>query len=184
MPAKQIRFINDAVSFLQGEVFSGAGRDYNRVLGLTLGTGLGSALYLDGHVEDADLWDSTFKEGIAEDYLSGRWFVQRYKELTGKEVKGVKELTELSASKELIKMMFLEFYESLSDFIVPLVQKYRIECVVIGGNITNAFTLFLPDFQRVFKVDKIQAVVKIANLKEDASLIGAASCWENAYVFK
>src|SRR5690606_22841735 len=95
LPSENIRFINDALSFLQGEVFCGAVRDQNRVLGLTLGTGLGSALYKDGSTEDADLWNSKFKDGIAEDYLSGRWFLKRYSELSGNTVQGVKELLQL-----------------------------------------------------------------------------------------
>src|SRR5690606_20272152 len=95
IPPEHIRFINDAASFLQGEVFCGAGRDYKRVLGLTLGTGLGSAICKEGVAEDADLWNSLFKDGIVEDYLSGRWFLQRYTKLSDDTVCDVKELNEL-----------------------------------------------------------------------------------------
>ena len=179
---ESIRFINDAASFLQGEVFGGAASDYNKVLGLTLGTGLGSAIFSNGIAEDADLWNSDFKKGIAEDYLSSRWFVSRYTELTGKSVNGVKELTQLTDSEIYIKQIFLDFTKNLAEFLIPLIQKYNAEAVVIGGNISNAFDSFLPGLNKVLKENQILVDIKIAHLKEDASLIGAASCWEDACI--
>ena len=182
VPRENIRFTNDAVSFLLGEVFCGSVRGYNRVLGLTLGTGLGSAIYINHNAEDADLWNSDFKEGIAEDYMSGRWFVKRYAELTGNMVKGVKELLQVSDSKHYIKQIFSEFAENLAAFISPLVKKYDMEAVVIGGNISNAFELFLPELKVFLDKNQIKAVLKIASLKEDASLVGAVSFWEDSYL--
>src|SRR5690606_33620342 len=52
-----IRFINDAAAFLQGEVFAGKHNGSHKVLGITLGTGLGSAVWERGNnAMDADLW--------------------------------------------------------------------------------------------------------------------------------
>ena len=85
-----ISILNDAACFLQGEVFGGAGQGFKRVMGLTLGTGFGSARSVDGKTDDADLWCSPYREGIAEDYLSTRWFLKQYKEISGKLVKNVK----------------------------------------------------------------------------------------------
>lgn len=181
LPSENIRFVNDALSFLQGEVFCGAVRNYNRVLGLTLGTGLGSAIYKNGITEDADLWNSKFKEGIAEDYLSGRWFLKRYAALSGNTVQGVKELLELPAAKIYVKQIFSEFAKNLSDFIIPLIQKYELEAIVIGGNISNAFELFLPLLKEILEGNRMKVATKIGYLKEDASLVGAASCWEGSF---
>lgn len=180
VPADHIRFINDAAGFLQGEVFSGAGRNYKRVLGLTLGTGLGSALHVNGLTTDAALWNEPFQDRIAEDYLSTRWFVARYKELTGDNIHGVKELIQLPEAAEYSKKIFSEFSKNLSDFITPLVQEHEIEAVVIGGNIANASALFLPEVQQRMQDNGIQPEIKITSLKEDAALIGAASCWEDS----
>jgi glucokinase len=92
LPEKNICFINDAVGFLQGEIFTGAAGVEQNVLGLTLGTGLGSALYLGEQAFDADLWHTPLFLGIAEDYLSTGWFIGRYGELTGTAVDGVREI--------------------------------------------------------------------------------------------
>lgn len=172
-----IRFMNDAACFLQGEVFCGAAKNFNHVLGVTLGTGLGSAVCEGGLAEDADLWRYTFKDGIAEDYLSTRWFVKRYQELSGKSVSGVKELIEEKSLLE-VKQVFLEFSENLGQFLIPQIKRYQSEAVVFGGNISNAFTFFQPELQQVLTAQQANVVLKKALLNEDASLIGAASCWK------
>lgn len=175
---EDIRFINDAAGFLQGEVFSGAARGGVHVIGLTLGTGLGSAFCENGIAKDAELWGSKFKEGIAEDYLSTRWFVNRYDELTGKQISGVKELM-IAKSDQTVMQIFEEFGNNLAQFLIPLVKEQDADLVVLGGNIANAYAEFLPIVLKVFKENKLLVKVKIADLKEDAALIGAASCWED-----
>ena len=176
--AVNIRFVNDAAGFLQGEVFAGAAREGKQVIGLTLGTGLGSAFCENGAAVDAALWQSKFKAGIAEDYLSTRWFVARYFELTGQEITGVRELMGLENQSAVRKLIFEEFSNNLVEFLCPLIKKRNADIVVLGGNIAQAQLAFLTDVKRKFQENKVIAQVKIAELKEDAALIGAASCWE------
>ncbi|NTS40965.1 ROK family protein [Flavisolibacter sp. BT320] len=177
IPPDSIRFMNDASCFLQGEVFGGAATDFNPVLGLTLGTGLGSAFCINGVAEDADLWKSPFKEGIAEDYLSTRWFVRRYQELTGKTISGVKELLESDAASETLQQLFTEFGENLGLFLVPLIKKTGAQAVVFGGNISKAFAFFQSALHATLVADGVNVALRTAVLNEDASLLGAASCW-------
>ena len=172
-----IRFINDAASFLQGEVFGGAARDKQKVIGLTLGTGLGASYCADGVAVDAALWDSPFKGGIAEDYLSTRWFVSRYQELTGKTISGVKDLADLRTEAMVKRQIFQEFGKHLGEFLLPFLEAQQLETVVLGGNISNAHALFMPALLEQLQGSAKPVVIKIAELKEDASLIGAASCW-------
>jgi glucokinase len=172
-----IRFINDAASFLQGEVFGGAARDQQKVIGLTLGTGLGASYCANGMAVDAALWDSPFKDGIAEDYLSTRWFVARYEALTGITVPGVKDLADLSSDEAVKRQIFQEFGKHLAEFLVPFLEQQQLETVVLGGNISNAHPLFMPALLEQLNLNSRAVVIKIAELKEDASLIGAASCW-------
>lgn len=176
--AHRIRFINDAACFLQGEVFCGAGQDEERVLGFTLGTGLGSAFCVNGVATDASLWNSPFKEGIAEDYLSTRWFVQRYHELSGLSVLGVKQLME--GDPATVKKVFFEFSENLGLFLLPLIRQYKTATVVFGGNISNAHAYFLSAVEKRLAAGGLQVDLKPAQLNEDASLLGAASSWQIA----
>lgn len=175
--AEDIRFMNDAECFLQGEVFSGIARNYKRSLGLTLGTGLGSAKFQDGTAEDADLWQSPFKEGIAEDYLSTRWFEKRYQELTGQRVKGVKQLAQMALGSATAQGIFREFGLNLALFLKGFISLEKPEIVVIGGNIAKAHKLFFPEMNKCLEKDSVLVPIKVAELGEEAALVGAASCW-------
>lgn len=173
----QIRFINDAGCFLQGEVFSGAGRNYERVIGLTLGTGLGSAVYRDGKAKDADRWCSPFKDGMAEDYLSTRWFVKRYQEVSGQDVPDVRALVARIGVDDSIQGLFNEFAVNLGTVLADFAQTEQPEVIVIGGNIANAADLFFPLLIATLQQHHIHVPVVTATLGEAAALIGAASLW-------
>lgn len=173
-----IQFMNDAACFLQGEAFGGAAKGAERAIGLTLGTGLGTAFYSDGLAEDAALWCAPFKEGIAEDYVSSRWFTKRYHTLTGKEVPNVKTLVSLLPSEPLVQTVFDEFGQNVGEFLVPYFQRERPDVVVIGGNIAQALDLFLPALQQTLASQAISVPIKKAELGEEAALIGAASLWK------
>ncbi|TCC96505.1 ROK family protein [Pedobacter hiemivivus] len=172
-----IRFINDAAGFLKGEAFGGAAQGYDKAIGLTLGTGLGSAFFEDGVTEDAALWKSTFKDGIAEDYLATGWFVKRYFELTGRTIRGVKELNRSECFEQPERQIFEEFGNNLGLFIKGLLVERPGNLLVLGGNIVNAHECFMPYLELYLKKENCCPEIKIAELKEDAALIGAGSCW-------
>lgn len=174
-----IKFINDAEAFMQGEVFGGVAKGYNRILGLTLGTGLGSAISLNGFSQDAALWDSQFKDGIAEDYLSTKWFTTKFEHLTGKKIEGVKQLALIAQKDKIASSIFAAFGENLSEFLNPLIKENHTEAVVLGGNIAQAYSLFSESLLNNLTQKASKIVVKITELKEHASLIGAASCWSS-----
>jgi glucokinase len=175
-----IKLVNDAGCFLQGEVFGGAAKDAASAIGLTLGTGLGSATLLHGVAEDADLWRAPFRDGIAEDYLSTRAFVQAYKRLSGKTVKGVKELASLYNHDADARAVFGELSENLALFLAPYLRKLEPEVVIIGGNIANSWNLFIPATVSNLAAMQLYVPIKKAALAEQAALIGAASYWHTA----
>ena len=178
IPKDSIRFLNDAESFLLGEVFSGAAKGTSRAVGLTLGTGLGSARFLNRGVEDANLWCSPFLDATAEDYLSTRWFVKRYFELSEIKVQGVKELASLTNDDNALQT-FLEFGNHLGLFLKPVILQDQPETIVLGGNISNAFPLFAASLNKALKDLPNVPAIKKSELGEDACLIGAASNWVN-----
>ncbi|MBT0811938.1 ROK family protein [Litoribacter ruber] len=177
--AYQIKFINDAACFLQGEVISGVAKGSKSAIGLTLGTGLGSAFFLDGKAADAALWESPFKEGIAEDYFSTAWFLGRYIKLTGFEAEGVKELAFKADRNPVLRALFEEFGKNLAEFLIPQIEEHKPETIVLGGNISKAHKLFLPATQAVLKQNKIETSIKITELGEWATIVGAATFSHN-----
>lgn len=182
--AENIHFINDAAGFLQGEVFGGAARGNANVIGLTLGTGLGSSYSIGGIAKDADLWNSPFIDGIAEDYLSTRWFVKRYNQLSNNTVAGVKELVAISATDHAATRVFMEFGYNLAQFLIPVIKKHKSDMVIIGGNISRAFSAFSPELIATLNGNDVHASIKVTKLKENAALIGAASCCDTNFLIE
>lgn len=181
IPSENIHFINDAAGFLQGEVFAGAAKGNANVLGLTLGTGLGASICINHKATDAALWNSEFLDGIAEDYLATRWFVKRYKQLSNNSLDGVKELVESLKTDRLATQVFMEFGYNLAQFLIPIITKNRIDTVIVGGNIAQAFDEFAPELIATLKGNGVDATIKISELKEHAALIGAASCCDESF---
>jgi len=175
IPASHINFINDAAGFLQGEVFAGAAKGNANVLGLTLGTGLGSSICINRKAVDADLWQSPFMNGIAEDYLASHWFLKRYQQLSNVSLDGVKELVEVVKTDHKATQVFMEFGYNLAQFLIPVIIQNKIDTIVIGGNIAQAFKEFSPELIATLRGNDIEASIRISELKEHAALIGAAS---------
>jgi glucokinase len=173
--AGNIFFMNDAAAFLKGELFAGAGIGYKRAIGLTLGTGLGTSSFDGYSAKDANLWCSLFGDGIAEDYLSTRWFINRYKELTGKKMEGVKEIAELYQRDLNAAALFNEFAATLSDFLQAFITSENPEVIVIGGNIMQSEDLFIPLVKQQLHLRKIDVPIVRAKLGEDAAILGAAA---------
>ncbi|MBZ4192273.1 ROK family protein [Niabella beijingensis] len=172
---ERIVFKNDAVCFLRGEMLAGSLKGYESAIGITLGTGLGTAAGNYSLEIDAGLWNMPFKNGIAEDFLSTKWFVSRFYTLSGKSVSGVKELLKQYNNNKNIDFLFDEFARNLALFISEFLKKFPSEAVVIGGNINKAFARFQSQVQTLLW-KKIGRRIPIVNseLGEYSALIGAA----------
>ena len=178
LDTRTIKFQNDAPCFLQGEAFAGAAKGYNRAIGLTLGTGLGSAVIVNGKAWDANLWDIPFRESIAEEYLSSRWFVKRFYELSGRYTENVKRIVEQQSTEPKVQQLFAEFATNLAAFLGSFVKQEQPEVIILGGNIGKSFHLFGDDLQEKLQAQGITIPVKAALLGEEAALLGAASLWQ------
>lgn len=176
--AEAIRMKNDAACFLAGETFSGSAKNYNRVIGITLGTGLGSAIFDGNDVTDANLWCIPYGDSIAEDYISTRWFLKRYHQLTGLNILNVKEMTALYDESDTVRQIFDEFVQHLAAFLEHFQGQAKADAIVIGGNIARAASRFLPGLNRALKKLEIHQPVFISETTELAALAGAASCWK------
>ncbi|MEO8109912.1 MAG: ROK family protein [Ginsengibacter sp.] len=173
-----ILMMNDASCFLKGEVFSGAAVNCNNVIGVTLGTGLGSARFHDGEIYDGDLYYTPYKDATAEDYLSSRWFLKSYKKATGNDAKNVKELSEKIYEDPNINSLFIEFGKNLGHVLLSYAKKQSCETIVIGGNIIKAWELFFRETESILSLLQKPVSMKKAVLGEESALIGAASLWQ------
>jgi glucokinase len=175
--SRQVRLKNDAGCFLHGEVLAGAAQQFEHVIGLTLGTGIGTARYHAGTAEDADLWRLPYRDSFIEEYLATRWFLKRYNELTGKNAHDVKALVSIYNTDPVVKEIFDEFADHLTEFLVEFIRMDNPEIIVMGGNISNAYAFFLPRVIKNLNQRSIDVPIKRAMLGEHAAMLGVATCW-------
>jgi glucokinase len=99
------RFLNDASCFgVGGALKQESNAKNNKVIAITLGTGFGAA-FLDNKLpitqasnvpHNGCLWDKPFKDTIADNSFSTRWFLNQYENTTGEKLTdGVKEIASI-----------------------------------------------------------------------------------------
>ncbi|WP_028788774.1 ROK family protein [Terrimonas ferruginea] len=179
-----IRFTNDAACFLQGELFGGVARNHRQVVGITLGTGFGSAIAAADQVWDANLWQQPFAGKIAEESFSHRGLLNRYKDLTGVSVPNVRELAALAVDHYQARQCFVEMGTGLGQFLAPLIQEISGTLLVIGGNIARAFELFATPLNNELAGRNLYPEIRKTWLGEDATLVGAASLWSTEHALQ
>lgn len=169
----RVSFTNDAEAFLAGESFAGAGRDFQNSIGITLGTGLGSAIKVYDVVKDAKLWTAPFRDGIAEDYLGTGWFRKHALDQFGIEISGAKDLISEGFDATVSHQIFEAFGRSLGEFLFPYLIRLHSEGVVLGGKISLAGDHYLPATQKYLHTMGYAVPINVSVLGERAALIGA-----------
>jgi glucokinase len=184
-----VRFLNDAASFAVGVANVEPASKYNRIIALTLGTGFGATFIKNGLPvageggvpDDGFLYHIPFQKSIADEYFSTRWFLNEYKNQTGTAISGVKELAELAENDITAKELFTDFGTNLGDFLMPWIQKFNAECIVLGGNISKSYPLFEFELNAKFQKNDLEIEVHISELDENAALIGSARLCDDVF---
>ena len=181
------RFLNDATAFGVGVSSMGKAKDYSKVVAITLGTGFGSAFLQDGVPQvtaenvpkGGFMWDKPYRGGLADDYFSTRWCINRYKEITGKQTSGVKEIA--GANNESSKLDFVEFGTNMAEFMLSFLKKFQPDLIILGGNVSKASKLFLPALKNKIKDAGLQVDFEISDVLEEAAIIGSAKLFDSYF---
>lgn len=182
---QEITFLNDARAFLFGTL-----HQHNlyseKVLALTIGTGIGSASYSDGEVfsglmDENYLYKSTFKNGRAEDYFSTKWFLNQTLRKgigNGAEIAGVKELAKKAEDTPEVQEIFDHFGKNLAEYLNGLIHHAQVDRIVFGGMIFRSFHLFEESFRNHFTNG---VKVQIFDKTSEYSLLGAVIHHQNEW---
>jgi glucokinase len=181
------RFLNDATAFGVGASAIGKAKNYDRVIAITLGTGFGSCFIVNGIPDvksskvpkDGCLWDKPYQSGISDDYFSTRWCIQRYWELTGERLPGVREIAE--AGDVPSRQVFEEFGTGMANFITPYLKTFNPDLIIFGGNISRASSLFLPVLKEQIARSGVAVQFQISDLMEEAAIIGSAKLFDPVF---
>ena len=145
---------NDANIALVCEKWLGAGQGFKDIVMITIGTGLGGAVYnekmglLSGsHFQGAELghlilhpngeYCTCGQSGCAESYCSGTALVRHYEELTRNRLSGA-EIFKISDKDENAKKVIERFTSDLAWFLTSLRNIFDPELIIIGGGVINS----------------------------------------------
>lgn len=133
---------NDANCFALGEKCFGAGREVSSLVGLTLGTGVGSGLVLDGRLYcgrntgAGEVGELPYLDSNFEAYCSSGFFVRQYA-TTGKDA----AVAARAGNPEALEI-WKTFGINVGRLIKAVMFAYDPDTIVIGGGISDAFDLY------------------------------------------
>jgi glucokinase len=185
-PADKIHFLNDAAAFLMGELQQGAGRSVRKVVGITLGTGVGSAFASNGEIvtegqgvpPGGEIWNLSYKDGIVEKYVSTLAIQENFKEKTGISNE-VRDIANQNDTNSEARETFEQFGIELGKVLRATCADFAPERIILGGGISRSAPLFLPNAER--ELFGLGIKLCVSELGERAPLIGAAVSWLKKY---
>ncbi len=170
---------NDANCFALGEAYFGAGKGYNTMVGITMGTGLGSGIIIDRKIHSGlaggagEVGCVPIQGGIGDDYCSNALFVSSY----GKN--GIDLYKEAKAGNEASKKAFDHLAANLGEIIRLLMYILAPEAFVIGGSVAKSWEFLekpLKEEIKKFRVELVSDQVKLLKAQLDnTGLYGAAA---------
>ncbi|MBF9072704.1 ROK family protein [Streptacidiphilus fuscans] len=185
---------NDVNAFLYGEVARGAVAGERNALGMTLGTGVGGALWMNGSLVDGphgaageighipgfgDILCTCGGRGHLETLASGRSIAARYRERTGRQVTATEVAAAATEDDPDARAVFDVAGWAIARAILITAGVVDITTVVIGGGVSRAWELLEPPILRALgdepPVSGQAILLARTRLGSDAVAIGAAA---------
>lgn len=202
---RRVELENDANAVVLGEAIAGAGRGARHLVGLTLGTGVGGGIVLDGQLwrgargMAAELGHVVVvrdgrpcgcgSRGCLEQYAGAVGLRQMLREL------GRPELAETSAAPRLaadaaragdaqLQQLFHELGEHVGVACAAFVHSLDVTRILLCGGIAHASDLFMEDVRRSLVAHTFRSMsegveIRVGELGEEAGIIGAAQVARN-----
>lgn len=172
-----ILFRNDAEAAAVGEARYGAGRDYQRLIGVTLGTGCGSAFLVDGVPVTSGpgvppngwLYPVLFRGLRADDAFSRRGLEARLRAASVAGIDVKQAAADARAGDVTARQVFEAFGADLGAFLNSFAAAFAAEAVLVLGQIAGAIDLFGPPLRQALSVPALAG-----ERGPDAALLGAA----------
>ncbi|BAY25871.1 ROK family protein [Calothrix sp. NIES-2100] len=180
---------NDANCAGLGEAWLGAGRCFQNFIMLTLGTGVGGAIFLNGKLfighqgAGGELGLISFNPEGPMCNSGNRGSLEQYTSITAIRRRTGKEPCELGALAEVGDAKALTFWQEygtdLAIGLTSLIYVLTPEAIVIGGGVSASFQFFLPAVkaeieQRVMPTSRVGLQILQAKLGNAAGMVGAA----------
>jgi glucokinase len=175
---------NDANCFVMGEKYFGRAKAYSNIVGLIIGTGLGSGLVLNNHLYIGENCGAgefgmiPFRNHNFEYYCSGQFFKNEYG-ATGEEIM----LRAEHGNSEALDSFF-QFGSNLGEAIKVIMLTVDPEIFIIGGSVSKSYRFFkdaMWESIRKFLYVHSSAKIKVEVSEMDhVSILGAAALYYDA----
>ena len=193
---------NDANLAALGELEAGAGKGFSNFVVMTIGTGLGSGLILDGRLWSgssglaSEMGHMTFEpegrpcpcgnRGCIEQYVSAQGILKTMALLdqaagqVERRLESVEQLAELARGDDQnARKAFRMTGEYLGTVLASVTSLLDLEAAVISGGVSASLDLMIDGIrqavsERVFPQIGSELVIKKGMLADDAGLVGAA----------
>jgi len=189
---------NDANAAALGEQWRGAGRGISSMILLTLGTGVGGGIVLDGRIwagadgMAGEIGHMTIipdgrqcgcgNTGCLEMYASSRGIVMTYQERSPQSMAITSEDIYQAARDgyALAAEVMKDMGRMLGIGIANLINIFNAEMIVVGGGVKDAWPLFIGTAReeikkRAFEYPAARTQIVPSVLGDDAGMIGAAA---------
>jgi glucokinase len=169
---------NDCNCFALGEYHFGVRRQYRNIVCITLGTGVGAGIIIDGklymgnNAGAGEIGSLPYLLHDYEYYCCSHFFVREYG-ITGKDA-----YEKTCAGDLRLLPLWDEIGAHLGALLKAVLFTYDPEAIIIGGSIANAFRLFSKKMYDVLQTFPYPATVERLKImvsdNENSALLGAA----------
>jgi glucokinase len=173
-----VKVNNDANCFALGEKYYGTGKHFKNVVGVAIGTGVGSGIVINGelyggtHTCAGEIGCMPYLDGTYEDYCGSRFF-KKYG------VTGAEAYEAAQKGDEKALQIWDTYGAHIGNLVSLIIFAYDPQVIVFGGSISNAFDLFAPTMHQKLEGFLFPNIIKelvIAPSKiADVGILGAAS---------
>jgi glucokinase len=170
---------NDANVFALGEFVFGAGKDHQHLVGITLGTGLGAGVIVDGrllHGANCGVGElgKTARKGMRlEDWCASTYFPREWNASAGDLHRKARDGDPHALES------FSHYGDELSEAIMLTLYVYDPQIIVLGGSISTAFDLFEPRMRAGLEAFAYPHIIERVLIEpsrlEHAAILGAAA---------
>ncbi|MDO5715948.1 MAG: ROK family protein [Tissierellia bacterium] len=190
---------NDANIAALCEYWIGSGKEYSNFIMLTMGTGLGGAIFDEklgfwkgSNYQGAELGHiilhpngrqcNCSQKGCAEKYVAGSSLSINYEELTGEKVTGEEIIERLNHGDENSRKALDQLVADMGVLLTTIKNIFDPEAVIIGGGFIESREYWWDDMVKFYEdyCNRPEGMEIVpAMFKNDAGLIGAAKlAWD------
>lgn len=184
-----VRINNDSNCFALGEFYFGKGKEYDSLVGVTIGTGLGSGIIINRKLHGGKACSAgefgmmPYLDKFYEYYASGQFFQNVY------DVDGETAFANAQAAYEPTLKMYEEFGKHLGNAIKTILYAVDPSLIILGGSVTKAFPYFEKSmWQQIHTIELKKCLqdftIEISELQNSAILGAAALCYDSDKLIK